>query len=129
MELTLEEKKKYAFLVGKGGIQSLALIETLRSQMDYLERNQVGSEFLSKIMRRHAELMNRCYDSLIDNGEVESRDVCALREHLIIIKDYFNIISRYDSEIKKIKESKELNDEKVEEKKTTKRTRRPFLKQ
>ena len=126
-ELTREEKRAYVFQTGKGGIQTLAVIDRLKGYLNYREEDKAGSEFIDKIIHRHAVLMNRCYDSLIDSGTVDQKDVVSLREHLVILKEYFKILSEHDILTRKIKETKGINESAP--KKPVKRTRRPFEKQ
>ena len=126
-ELTLEEKRKYVFLTGKGGIEALATIDALRPFIEMAE-SEIGKEFLSEDIKDHAFLINKCFESLIRDGQADQKDVIKLQLTFGRLKRHYDRLSNYEHLVAKVRAAKEV-DAKVsgsEGPRPKKRTRRPF---
>jgi hypothetical protein len=125
-ELTLEEKRKYVFLTGKGGIEALATIDALRPFIE-MAQSDVGKEFLEEDIKDHAFLINKCFDSLIKDGATDQRDVIKLQLTYGRLKKHYDRLTKYEGLVAKVKAAKEA-DAKVSGTgaRPKKRTRRPF---
>jgi len=123
-ELTKEEKRKYVFAVGAGGIKALATIEELRPFIEWWE-SESGQQDVGEDIEAHAYIFNRCYNLLIKGETPTPLDIAKLQLTLGRLMKYRARLVNYETLMAKRNETK---DDGTATKKPTKRTRRPFEK-
>ena len=100
-----EERKHYLEVVGKRGLQTLALINKLSPIVSALN-SEFGSQFLNDDIEQHAKLINKVYDSLMDTGIAEQRDVIHLQLlHGRLLNSYHKI-AKYEESLHEVKTAK-----------------------
>jgi len=102
MSLSDDEMRKYLIQAGKGGLKNLAMIEQLRPFVEMMQTD-IGSAILKEDVEAHAELINKIYNSLIDTGTAEQREVITLQLlHRRLQKTYDRLRVYYEG-IQKVK--------------------------
>ena len=92
-----EERREYIRNVGKGGIKLLVIIEKLRPIIELWLNNEVGRQFLDEEIRQHVELLNRVFDSLIDKGEADVKDIITLKVTYSRLKRIGDLVNNYET--------------------------------
>ena len=100
-----DQIKGYLEVVGKKGLKTLGIIETLRPVVERSE-SDLGKEFLKEDIEQFVLLFNKTYDSLIKTGTADQKEVIALQllhHRLLNISEKLNL---YEDMVKKVKERK-----------------------
>lgn len=100
-----EEQKNYLAVVGKRGLSTLALIQKLSPIVGALN-SELGSQFLKDDIEQHARLINKVYDSLMDKGTADQRDVIELQLLHGRLFNAYRRISKYEESLNEVKTAK-----------------------
>jgi dsDNA-specific endonuclease/ATPase MutS2 len=101
-----DEARKYLAKVGQRGIKTLETISSLRPFVESLE-TPLGKELLQENIETHQVLMNKIYDSLLKDGEVNQRDVIELQIRHRDLQRIYDKIKTYMLSIKLVKKTSE----------------------
>jgi len=99
--MTDDERREYVRNIGKGGIKLLAVLEKLKPIVDLWLNDELGKSLLDEDIRQHVVLMNRVYDSIIQNAEASREDLIALKITYARLKKIGLTINNYESLLEK----------------------------
>ena len=90
MFLSPDEQRRYLVNIGtnKPGVERLKYINTLAPFVEAMQ-TEIGAQLLKEDIERHSMLVNKIYNDIIENGNVEQRDAIELR----LIQDRLKLIS------------------------------------
>ena len=78
MSISDEQMREYLVRTGKGGLKTLGIIEKLRPFVEMMQTD-LGSAILKDDVEQHSALINKIYNSLIDTGTADQREVITLQ--------------------------------------------------
>jgi len=90
MFLSPDEQRRYLANIGnsKPGVERLKYVNVLAPFVEAMQ-TEMGAQLLREDIERHSTLVNKIYNDIINNGQVEQKDAIELR----LIQDRLKLIS------------------------------------
>jgi hypothetical protein len=91
--ISQEDARQRLFDINKGKTAALSVIEELRPIIEELQRND--SILLRRKLDKHAILINKIFNDLIQTGQADQVNVIELRLVLADLKEIYNDLRNY----------------------------------